>query len=254
MKAFFGSAAAALTSVLSLSAAHAQKEWVDTALVIAIDSSNSIESDTLDLQFRATLAALESPSVLDAIQGGYYGCIAASIVIWSTRFRQDTIANWKKICSRKDMLAFTANAKHPYYDHLHHHGSTTSLAGAIEYALNMLADCPFKAERRVIDVSGNGVESSTTSGLKYLKKYKQQAESTGITINGLPIITPRSEHDLVSFYKRNIVTQDGFLIIATHPENFRKAVERKFWIDIAFSGKLAAPAAHPLKPDELYSE
>ena len=242
-------AAVALVVAAALVSRAQAEERVDTALVVAIDSSNSIDRDIFNLQFRATLAALESPLVLRAIGSGYVGCIAATIVTWSNRRHQDVVAPWTRICGDDDMLAFVGRVRRPSYSSLHHHGSTTSITGAVDFSMAMLEACPFPAGRQVIDISGNGVDSSATAGAAaQLREYRSRADVLGIVINGLPMLTPASDDGLLDFYHQNVVTPTGFMIVATGPEHFRQAIERKFWLEIAAPSAVDGVTHDPAVP------
>src|ERR1051326_7871162 len=61
----------------------------------------------------------------------------------------------------------------------------TSISGAIEFAMEQLAAAPYDSARRTIDVSGDG----TNNAGRDVTMVRDEAVATGITINGLPILS-----------------------------------------------------------------
>jgi hypothetical protein len=64
------------------------------------------------------------------------------------------------------------------------YGGGTSISGAIDYGVTLFPQSPFKSERRVIDVSGDG---SNNRG-RPVTQARNEAVAADITINGLPIL------------------------------------------------------------------
>ena len=63
----------------------------------------------------------------------------------------------------------------------------TSISGGIDFAVAQLARAPFAAERRTIDVSGDG----TNNAGRDVAQARDEAVAHGITINGLVILSER---------------------------------------------------------------
>ncbi|PMB03296.1 hypothetical protein CEN49_23655 [Fischerella thermalis CCMEE 5273] len=77
---------------------------------------------------------------------------------------------------------------------------STGIANAIDFAVNLLNTNDYDGTRRVIDISGDGIENvSSDDGLKTARDNAVQA---GIIINGLPILT--GDPDLDDYYQRMI--------------------------------------------------
>ena len=99
-----------------------------------------------------------------------------------------------------------------------------------------LAGCPFEATRRVIDVSGDGVNNSGPPA----EDERDAAVAEGIVINGLPIINDRPTFGrrppipLDQYYRESVIGGNGaFLIVAEDFESFGVAVKRKLIREIA---------------------
>ena len=79
----------------------------------------------------------------------------------------------------------------------------TSISGAIRYAIPLFGRSPYEAERKVLDISGDG--SNNDGGL--VTDMRHEALKERIVINGLPIMNDRpnpfgfpSETDLDKYY------------------------------------------------------
>ena len=121
----------------------------------------------------------------------------------------------------------------------------SSISAAIDFAMAQLERAPFRSERRVIDVSGDGVNNSGSPA--HFERDAALAE--GITINGLPIINDRPSFGrlppvpLDDYYRDNVIGGEGaFLIVAEDFESFGVAVKRKLIREIAGRPPGAIPA------------
>src|SRR5205085_6588250 len=114
----------------------------------------------------------------------------------------------------------------------------TSLSGAIDYGVIMLTAAPTRAQREIIDISGDG---SNNIG-RLPTQARDEAVKLGIRINGLPILTV--EPDLEIYYRRNVIGGPGaFVIPARNYDQFADAILRKLIAEISQAGsqrKLAA--------------
>jgi hypothetical protein len=107
-------------------------------------------------------------------------------------------------------------------------GGGTSISGAIDYAATLFAQSSFRANRRVIDVSGDG---SNNRG-RPVTLARDEAVVAGIGINGLPILA--LEPDLDRYYYDSVIGGPGaFVIAAKNYETFADAILKKLIIEIA---------------------
>ncbi len=85
---------------------------------------------------------------------------------------------------------------------------------------SQLARAPYEAERRTIDVSGDG----TNNAGRDITVVRDEAVAKGITINGLVILSDRPmpwnpEHTnppggLANYYRNNVIGGPGAFVIA----------------------------------------
>ncbi len=205
---------------------------VDLLLVLAVDVSRSIsESDAL-LQRDGYRTAMADPQVLAAITGGAVGAIAVAYVEWAAYDRQELLLPWTRIAGAAEARAWgNALAAKPWSSI-----TWTSLSGALRYSGEILAAAPFEGTRRVIDVSGDGVNNNGPPA----EPVRDRLVADGVVINGLPIINDRprygvaSGRDLVPYYTEAVVGGPGhFVIVAKDFDSFADAVRRKLIQEIS---------------------
>ena len=98
----------------------------------------------------------------------------------------------------------------------------TGLAAAIDFSAVLLAALPILADRRVIDVSGDGQDNERGNPAG----ARDRALALGFTINGLPIINGSSK--LEAYYRDNVIGGPGaFVMPAADMRSFRDAMARK---------------------------
>jgi hypothetical protein len=230
-----GVALAVLLSVAVPSqSARAQTE-VDVLLVLAVDVSGSVNVQRFELQKMGYVTAFQSPQVLSAILGGRHRAIAVTMTQWSDPSLQAQVLPWtivKDEASLKSVAAVIESAPRIA------DGGSTSISGAIDHAMTLFPRSPYKAERRVIDVSGDGTNNRGRS----VTKARDEAVGAGIVINGLPILA--FEPNLDIYFKDNVIGGPGaFMIPARSFETFAEAIRMKLIAEIA--GHRPAPLRTP---------
>jgi uncharacterized protein DUF1194 len=198
---------------------------VDIALVLAVDVSLSIDAEEFALQRAGYAAAFRNPRVVDAITAGPVGAVAVTYMQWSGAREQQQIAGWQLINDRASAARFAAALAAA--DRVVAGGST-SLSGAIDAAGRLLQQSGYTAERRIIDISGDG---SNNSG-RLPNFARDEAVAQGITINGLAIL--KNEAQLDSYYQANVVGGRGaFVLTAGDFDDFAEAILAKLIREVA---------------------
>lgn len=224
----------ALTGAASLAriAPARADEPVDVALVLAVDVSRSVDEDEARLQREGYRAAITDPKVVEAIRGGMLGSVALAYVEWAGIEFQRTVLPWTRIAQQSDADAWAAALERAPRASL----SWTSVSGAIEASRRLLHDCPHEATRRVMDISGDGVNNSGPPA----EEARDRAVAEGMTINGLPILNDRPTFGrrppipLDIYYRESVIGGQGaFMIAAEDFEAFGNAVRRKLIREIA---------------------
>src|SRR5436190_22217899 len=133
--------------------ASAQKAEVDLQLALMVDASGSVNQYRFQLQKRGYVDALRNPKILAAILGGRSQSIAISMVQWTGPFLHVQVLPWTQL---KDEASVKSAANIIEQTPRALYGGGTSISGAIDYAMGMYPQSPFKSERLVMDISGDG--------------------------------------------------------------------------------------------------
>lgn len=223
----------ALLSVLAtrhLALAQGEDNGVDTALIVSVDVSNSVDAHRYKLQMEGIAQALEDPSVIDAIIGGAKGGILFSMVTWADKPR--IAVPWKRIASAADarMVALEVRAL-PQQG-----GEFTCVTGMLRnVADKVITQIPVKATRIVLDVSGDGKENCNPQ--EATTAVRDELVSYNVTINGLPILEGDQAGSLEEWYRENVMGGPGaFVLPAEGFEDFGRAIRQKFVIEISQIG------------------
>ncbi|MCH9807265.1 MAG: DUF1194 domain-containing protein [Alphaproteobacteria bacterium] len=221
----FGAAIAAAL----LKPVRAQQDfgYVDTALVIAVDVSNSVDERRYRLQMNGIANALEDPAVIATILSGAQGAILVSLVAWSDR--PQTALQWMKISSREEARMVAAKVRRlPRIS-----GEFTCMADMLRYLNNkVLPTVPARALRKVVDVSGDG--SDNCNSTIATPQIRDEIVGYGTIINGLPILEGAEAKTLEQWYEDNVQGGAGsFVLAAKSFEDFGRAIRQKFIVEIS---------------------
>jgi hypothetical protein len=242
-------ALAAVVAALIAAATPARADGVDTLLVLAADVSRSIDDGEFELQRKGYAAALGDPRVLKAITGGPNQAIALSYVEWSGASEQKTVVDWTMIHDGEDAAVVASAILGAPRSFL----ARTSISEAIDFSSAHLAAAPIAAERKVVDISGDGTSNSG----RPVTDARDEALARGITINGLAIINTKAgpgffthtqpPGGLPNYYKENVIGGPGaFLLVVENFETFSEAMTRKLISEIA--GTLEKTRTAALRP------
>jgi hypothetical protein len=217
--------AAALLVAGGIAAPAAAQTVVDLQLSLMVDASGSVNQTRFELQKRGYVAALRDPKVLGAILGGRTQSIAIALVQWTGPFLQRQVLPWtlvKDEASANSAAAIIEQTPRQLF------GGGTSISGAVDYAMSLFSQSPFKSERRVIDVSGDGANNAGRS----MTRARDEAVNADVTINGLPILA--FEPYLDEYYRDYVIGGPGaFMIVAKDFESFGDAILKKMIVEIA---------------------
>ena len=207
----------------------------DLALVLAIDSSGSINDQDFALQTAGYAAAFTDRQVLDALAGA--GVVDVAVVFWGDEEIAPQILPWRRIEVPADATRLAADiAGLP-----RHVTGDTGIGTGIWTALDLLEAHQACAARRIINVSGDGKESFGPRPRQHiaLASARQRAEAMGVTINGLAITVEGV--GLAAWYHDRVITgADAFVMTANSFDAFGEAIIRKLAREIALPVLAAA--------------
>jgi Protein of unknown function (DUF1194) len=204
---------------------------VDLALVLAVDISGSMDPEEQKLQREGFIEAFRSPLVHDAVANGMLGRIAVVYMEWAGSSVQYVVVPWTLIEGPKGATDFADRlALAPI-----RRGPRTSISGAIDSSVKLLEETNLEAVRRVIDISGDGINNQGRS----LPQARDEALAQGITINGLPLMLkrPTSSWNIegLDLYFRDCVIggPGAFMIPVRERHQFAEAIKTKIIREIA---------------------
>ncbi len=233
-------------------------QMADTALIVSVDISNSVNVENFKLQMEGIASALEDAEVIKTISSGPNGHILFSLVTWSTE--AEIAVPWTKLSSASDgqRIAKLVRALPRSWTG----GEATCVGTMFDYLrTKLLAQVQGKALRRVVDVSGDGPDNC--SGGSDVSTARDKVVASGVTVNGLPILDGAYSGDdvtvagwrvnagkpsvageaLKAWYSSNVKGGPGsFILPAQGFSDFARAIRRKFVMEISMPDRKEEPA------------
>jgi hypothetical protein len=205
---------------------------VDVEVVLAVDVSYSMDPEEQALQREGYMAAVTSREFLQALRQGMHGRIALTYFEWAGMHHQQIIVPWRVIDGPETADGFAADIGRARYTR----ASRTSISGALLFAAPLFEGSGYRGVRRVIDVSGDGVNNN--GPLVTVTRDKVLAK--GITINGLPILLKRPNASTLDidqldvYYEDCVIGGPGAFVIPIKERNqFKEAIRTKLVLEIA---------------------
>jgi hypothetical protein len=207
---------------------------VDLELVLAADTSSSIDRREALLQRQGVAQAFRSPAVVNAIRTGSLGKIAVAYLDWSGEYNYRIVVNWQVISDAASAEQFASSLLKAGITY----GNGTSIGGAIAMAYGMIETNDLQGARRTIDISGDGPNNFG----RPVSEVRDEIVAKGVTINGLPIATDDVGNgdwgeyfpDIAAYYKNCVVGGRGsFSLPAKGFDEFATAIRRKLILEIS---------------------
>jgi len=211
---------ALIPTVLALCLASANVRACETALVLAIDVSNSIDSGEYRIQAEGIAEALLDPLVMESLVTGQ---VALTVVQWSGVGNQVVSVPWRRMNTDDDVRAVAAEARGMRRAIIM---SNTAVGDLIRFARGQfaaVADC----NRRVIDISGDGDDNAGTVP----EAERLLAERDGVTINALAIESLGLS--ITNYYRLRVITRNGFVMTARGHSTYAEVLKEKIRREVA---------------------
>jgi hypothetical protein len=214
--------------VVAPSLARAQMlQDVDTALLVAVDVSNSVDEQRYRLQMEGIAKALEDPGVISAITNGPQAAILFAIMTWSDR--SEITLPWVRIGSAADARALAARVrKLPRV-----RGEFTCLSRMLRSVNDkVIPQIPARTNRVVVDVSGDGRDDCNPD--EPASVVRDELVASKVIVNGLPILTGDEGKSVEDWYRANVMGGVGsFILPANGYGDFERAIRQKFIVEIS---------------------
>ena len=205
---------------------------VDVQLVLAVDVSYSMDPDEQQLQREGYMAAITSTEFMQALKHGMHGKVAVTYFEWAGIHHQQIIVPWRLIDGPESADSFAADIARARYTR----ASRTSISGALLFGLPLFEGSGYRGLRRVIDVSGDGVNNNGP----LVTVARDEVLAKGITINGLPIMIKKPSmatldiEELDIYYEDCVIGGPGSFVIPIKERNqFKEAIRTKLVLEIA---------------------
>ncbi len=215
------------------------KTPVSIELVLAIDTSMSVDGFEYDLLMKGIANAFRTPEVVNLI--GQQNGVAVALFQWSSEVNEQYMIPWHLLKDPASVLSFAAKVEKAERDP---NRVFTGIGGAIDFGVRLITENAFDGRQLKIDVSGDGRNNIGVPP----SIPRQEANALEIVINGLPILTytDNDSYDLDAYYREKVIHGPGaFVEIADDYDDFARAFLRKLRREITplVSQENSAPRA-----------
>jgi Protein of unknown function (DUF1194) len=223
-----------------LFSAPGNAQQVDVAIALAADVSRSVDQEEFELQRRGYAEAVTNPRFLKAVASGPHGAVALCFIEWAGVDQQAVIANWTIVRDGEGAADFAKVLLEAPRSSM----GRTAIGDALDFAVMQIEAATIAAERRVIDVSGDGASNSG----REITAARDDAVGKGITINGLAIINEKTSGEfggylwahthppggLPNYYRENVVGGPGaFVVHVVNYDEFAEAMTNKLITEVS---------------------
>ena len=205
---------------------------VDVELILAVDVSYSMDLDELAVQREGYAQAIVSREFLQALKSLPNGKISVTYFEWAATGDQKIIIPWRLIDGPETAGAVADDIlKTPI-----RRASRTSISGAINFAVPLFDEDPYRGTRRVIDISGDGPNNNGSP----VTGAREAALAKGIVINGLPIMVKEPSFSTMDidnldwYYEDCVIGGPGSFVVAIKDrDKFKEAIRAKLLLEVA---------------------
>ena len=176
-----------------------ESDRVDVAVVFLVDVSHSMNDDEIGIARDSHIAAFRSEEVLSAIRSGLYGRIAVAYVEFAGNAAP--VVPWMIIEDEDTVEEFVHQIETAPVESR----SYTGIGTAFFMAASMFEQMPYKTERMVVDIVGDGINNIAPSA----DAGREVLLSGGAVINGMPLLLEPSSKNLDIYYASRVVGGAG---------------------------------------------
>jgi len=194
----------------------AQDLATDVNIVTALDISTSVDQSDMGIELRGMALAIRDPRVLEAIRMGERRRIGFAVFGWHHN-QFPMIASWALIESENDAIRvsreiearLSINVESEARAHaIWYIGRLTDLSQAIDHASELLEGAPFRADRAVINVVGDGKDNVAEDAPIARDRFLE----SGGTVNGVVL---NADPAIVAYYNDKVVGGPGAFVMST---------------------------------------
>ncbi|MEM8791858.1 MAG: DUF1194 domain-containing protein [Pseudomonadota bacterium] len=192
-------------------------------LILATDVSGSIDQQEYGLQANGLADAFSDPRMIEAVES-LEGGLLITHMQWSGRSRQRQVTPWRLLTDATSTLAYSeelAASRRIWRNY------STAIGEALAHAEALSLEAPQTCDRRVIDVSGDGVSNEGRAP----RDLAESLAARGYVINGLVIKGAKPDPE-AHFISEVIAGEGAFVEIAQGFEDYPEAILRKLLREI----------------------
>lgn len=188
----------------------------ETALMLSIDVSGSIDGGDYRLQTDGLAAALSDPDIVFALVQDQ---VALAVVQWSGTTEQALVLPWQRMLEAADVARFADRAADMPRAFT---GSDTAVGEGLRFALTQFSAVP-DCSRKVIDISGDGQENAGFTDAA----ARSEAVVAGVMVNAIAIEEPGQAFPITSYFTKWIITPGGFVVSTRGLQDYAKTLHLK---------------------------
>jgi len=208
---------------------------VSIELVLAVDTSLSVDDLEFDLQMSGIARAFRNPEIIALI--GQQNGVAVTLFQWNEEVDTVRMIPWHLLTGPASILSFAAKVRALERDPAR---KFTGIGKALEFGVRLITGNKYAGRLLKIDISGDGRDNIGSLP----SPAQHQARTLGIEINGLPILI--ETYGLEEYYREKVLSGPGaFLEIADDYGDFARAFLRKLRREITPSLSRNDPAPRP---------
>jgi len=188
------------------------------ALVLLMDVSASVSDAEWVKQRDGTAEAFSHPAIQRTIEN-LDGGIAVKVLAFGGK--AEVVVPWHTVKSVEQADSLSAKIKNvPRRVQI-----ATEIGKALDTASSHFATAPCAPERKVIDISTDGIASQIPT-----QEARDRAQKAQITVNAIGV---GLNAEIEAFLRDHTITEDGFAVISEGWDDFALAIRRKIIREIA---------------------
>jgi hypothetical protein len=214
-----GSRLAILSCLFTAAPSAGAIEPVAVELVLALDSSASIDRREFALQLEGLVQAFRDPDVIAAIETLRPLGAAVTVMQWGGPGDTRIVVPWLRLEHGRDSkaLAHVISRVQRWQ-----RSSVTSIRQAMADGRLLIESNDYEGLRRIIDISGDGPDNASFD----LQQVRKEVHAAQITINGLAI--EAEDGRLTQYYREQVIVGAGSFVETAHDfADFARAIKQK---------------------------
>jgi Protein of unknown function (DUF1194) len=217
-------------AVVAIGVARAEDQQVDANVITALDVSTSINAVETILQVEGMADAVRSPAFVAAASQGRHGRIGFLVFVWADG-NYPELVSWRVVGTQAEANAVSVEIQSKLQSLIQAAprgvGTLTNISGALEHANQLVQEAPFRAERDVVNIIGNGEDNVGEDP----QRARAALLAMGVTVNGVVV---GGDPEVLRYFRTFVVGGKGaFTLTIGRAEDLTTMMVSKFVADLA---------------------